>query len=203
MEFLATSCQRADLTTARFLRASSWLLTLVFILLPLSAWGESAVSKEYQLKAAFLYNFAKFVEWPQGCFSDPETMIRIGVLGADPFGSALEDITRDATIRNRKLMVQRSQRMTELKGCHLLFVCQSEKARLREILASLGNEPILTVSDIEGFTDAGGMIRFYIADRKVRFEINPTCAAQHGLKISAQLLSLGRIIGSPENKGER
>ena len=175
-----------------------WLL--VGLLLSLPVFGAGAVaadttSKEYQIKAACLFNFTQFVEWPATVFADGSTPIRIGVLGNDPFGTALDETVQGETVRNRHLEVVRGQRLEDLATCQLVFVSGSEKERVAEDLASLSKDAVLTVSDIKGFAGAGGVIGFVLDGRKVRFEINPGAARQQGLKISAQLLNLGRIVG--------
>jgi hypothetical protein len=170
--------------------------------------GESSAqtpppSKEYQIKAVFLFHFAQFVEWPATAFPDAATPIRIGVLGEDPFGAALEEAIRGETIRNRGLVILRSQRVEDLKNCHLLFIGRLAKGRADQILPQLNSAAVLTVSESEGFAARGGVINFYLEGNKVRFEINPGVAQRHGLKISSQLLSLGRIIDSEPSRRNR
>jgi hypothetical protein len=158
--------------------------------------GQPAVSKEYQVKAAFLFNFAQFVEWPPAAFKNPDSPLSIGILGEDPFGSALEETVKGESIRNRKLIIKRSRRAEDLNGCQLVFIAKSEKTKLSDALTKLTGKGILTVSEIEGFGLRGGMFNFFIEGNKVRFEINPAAAQHEGLKISSQLLSLGRIVGA-------
>lgn len=165
----------------------------LFVLL-LLAGNAGAQSREYQIKAAFLYNFAQFVNWPPGAFANTNTPFCIGVLGDDPFGGALDATIQDETVNNHKIIVERSQKVEDLKNCQMIFVSKSEKRRVREILSELDSRPILTVSEVDGFAARGGGINFYLAGTKVRFEINPGVAQNDGLRISAQLLSLGRIV---------
>ena len=153
-----------------------------------------AQSKEYQLKAAFLFNFAEFVKWPPDSFPSPTAPFVIGILGDDPFGPALDETIRGEAINNHRLTVVRAQRIEDLKDCQMIFVCQSEQDSVVEILSQLGSRPILTVSEVDSFARNGGDIDFYLSDGKVRFEINPTSAQRCGLKISSQLLSLGKIV---------
>ena len=161
---------------------------------PREAPAQLAVSKEYQVKAAFLFNFVQFVEWPPGAFTNSDTPICIGVLGEDPFGTALEETVRGETVHNRKLIVERSRRVENLKDCHLIFISKSETERVPEILGDLDPVPVLTVSETQGFAQRGGIINLYLAGNKVRFEINPAVARRKGLKISSELLRLGKII---------
>ena len=161
---------------------------------------DSATIKEYQLKAAFLFNFVQFVEWPPEAFAGPDAPVRIGVLGDDPFGPLLEQLVQGETVRGRKLTVERPKRSDDLKKFQVLFVCPSEKGQFDQILAGLRGSPVLTVSEVEGFALRGGVINFYLQGNKVRFEINPDAAQRGGLRVSAQLLSLGRIVAPGAHK---
>jgi hypothetical protein len=161
---------------------------------PREAPAQPAVSKEYQVKAAFLFNFVQFVEWPPEAFANSDTPICIGVLGEDPFGTALAETVSDETVQNRKLIVQRSRRVENLKDCQLIFISKSETERVPGILGDLDPVPALTVGEAQGFAQRGGIINMYLAGNKVRFEINPAAARRKGLKISSELLKLGRII---------
>jgi len=168
---------------------------LIFILLfPAVGLARAQESKEYQLKAAFLFNFVQFVKWPPDSFSNAGAPFCIGILGDDPFGSALEETIRGEAIDNHPLTVVRAQRIEDLKDCQVIFVCRSEEGHVSEILSQLDSRPILTVSEVESFARDGGDIDFYLSDGKVRFEINPGSAQRCGLKISSQLLSLGKIV---------
>ncbi|MCE0484784.1 MAG: YfiR family protein [Methylacidiphilales bacterium] len=151
-------------------------------------------SREYQIKAAFLYHFAQFVKWPGTSFSDANAPFCIGILGDDPFGSALEDTVQGETIDSHPIRVRRGESLDELRDCQMIFVSHSEEGRIGEILSQLGARPVLTVSEVESFARNGGDIDFYLSNGKVRFEINPQSAERCGLKMSLQLLSLGRIV---------
>jgi len=156
--------------------------------------AQPAISREYQIKAAFLFNFAQFVEWPATAFTNAEAPLCIGVLGEDPFGTALEQTVLGETVHSRKLIVRHSRRVEDLTACQLIFISKSEKGRLAEILSKLDGREALTVSEIDGFARRGGVINFYLDGNKVRFEINPAIAQREGLKMSSQLLSLGKIV---------
>jgi hypothetical protein len=153
-------------------------------------------TKEYQVKAAFLFNFVQFVEWPDRAYADTNAPFCIGVLGDDPFGAALDEIVQGESIGNHKLTIQRSQRASDLKNCQMIFISKSKRGQMPEILAALGSRPILTVSEVEGFAPGGGAIGFYLDGSKVRFEINPGAAEREGLKISSQLLTVGKIVAT-------
>jgi hypothetical protein len=157
--------------------------------------GEDKVPSEYVLKAAFLYNFAKFVEWPEEAFSDGQGVMSICVLGEDPFGRALESI-ESKTVKGRKVMIRRSERLADLKGCHILFISRSKEKDLAQILTDLRDSNVLTVGDMADFAERGGIINFITAGKKLRFEINMEAAEQNGLKISSKLLKLADTLGN-------
>jgi hypothetical protein len=155
---------------------------------------------EYQVKAAFLFHFLQYVDWPADAGSGG---LCVGLLGEDPFGSALTEVVRDEAIQGRKLIVRRAAQAEDLKGCALVFVPRTEKARTSKILAAFDQAPTLTVGETEGFTQQGGIVRFYLDGKKVRFEINPGAARAKGLRISSQLLALGKIVDTVEGSGRR
>jgi hypothetical protein len=154
---------------------------------------------EYEVKSACLYNFLKYVEWPAQALPDPKGPFLLGVLGDDPFGKLLDNTVADKSIDERKIMVRRSNRLEDLKTCHLLFVSQSEKSRVKRILADLKDAGVLTVGEFDTFAHDGGMINFTRAGEKVRFEINLNAAQRSGLKISPKLLNVAKIISPPKS----
>ena len=167
------------------------LLILVSIL-RLSATAQSA--GEYQVKAAFLYNFAKFIEWPPSGFRNATAPLQICILGRDPFGQGLRDIVSTKTVNGRKFEVDYLVDMQLARACHILFVASSEKARIKQILESMRGTVALTVSDTEGFAEQGGMIDFLLNNDRVVFEVNRNAAEQAGLKISSKLLSVAKVV---------
>ncbi len=166
----------------------------------LTALAETGVSKEYQVKAAFLVNFVMFVEWPTSAFAEPNAPICIGVLGADPFGDALDEVARGGRIKGHAVVVKRFHRLGDVDACHLLFVSRSESGNVTQILAGLGPASILTVGETDGFCAAGGVINFFMERGRLRFEINTDAAGRYGLNISSKLLSLGKIIATAKGK---
>lgn len=158
------------------------------------AAADSGGAREYEIKAAFLYNFVQFVRWPGAAFPDSRAPFCIGVLGNDPFGSALDDTLRGQSINGHRLMVVRGRNPEDLKQCQVVFVCRSEADHAAEIISEFSGRPVLTVSDVNGFATMGGDIDFYLANDKVRFEINAQSARHHGLEISSQLLELGKMV---------
>jgi len=154
------------------------------------------VTKEYQLKAVFLFNFAQFVEWPSSAFPEPQTPLVIGVLGADPFGAYLDETVRGETVNNHPLAVQRYRRVEEITTCHILFVSRPEQDHLAQLLVSLKGRSILTVGDAERFTARGGMIRFVTDHNRIRLRINVEAAEAANLNISSKLLRPAEIVST-------
>lgn len=145
--------------------------------------------QEYQIKAAFLYNFAKFVDWPEEPAGTSAPLV-IAVFGRDPFGPSLEQTVAGKTVNGRPLLIRRTSRLEELLPCHILFVSSSEKRRLNQIWQALDNASVLTVSDMEEFLGLGGAVGFLIEESKIRSGINLQAARRTGLRISSRLLSL-------------
>lgn len=149
---------------------------------------------EYEIKAAFLLNFARFVEWPSTSFADSDSPLVIGVLGNDPFGSALDNAIQNERVKGRRLVVRRSSQLSDLKGSHILFVSSSEQSRIGWIIREVSDRSILSVSDVSGFANRGGIVNFIVGDRKIGFEINIAAINKAGLKVSSQLLKLAKIV---------
>lgn len=163
------------------------------VLLGLSALTLHAeVSKEYQLKAAFLYNFTKFVEWPAARFAEANSPIVIGVLGQNPFDGELDKIVSGRTVNGRAILVKLIHSADELAAVHLLFVPAGEETRLPA--AAWTNAALVAVGESESFAALGGTITFTHEGDKLRFEINIAAAERDGLKISAQLQKLATVV---------
>ncbi len=152
---------------------------------------------EAQLKTAFLYNFAKFIAWPDGKFSGPSAPMRFCVLGDDPFGPAFDTLT-GTTAQGRPIEIRRYPRLLPgVEECHVVFVAESERRHLRRIVPILTRARALSVSDIPGFVAQGGVIGLFKDQGRIRFTIDPDAASRAGLSISSHLLRLSR---SPEPK---
>lgn len=150
------------------------------------------ISKEYQLKAAFLYNFSKFVQWPADRFADERSAIVIAVLGENPFGEELKNVVKNRVVNGRSIIVRHLDSAAELRSAHIVFVAPGAEALLA---ASISGEPgVLTVGETDGFAARGGIIHFTVVGEKVRFEINQASADKAGLKLSGQLLKLATAI---------
>jgi hypothetical protein len=158
---------------------------------------DASDSSEYLIKAGFIFNFAKFVEWPAPSFAQPDSPIVIGILGTDPFGAIIDQIVQDKKIGARGFVVKRLKwgaDLKDLKECKILFVGASERAHIDDVVQAVKGLPILTVGETPGFAEHGGVIRFVLEDNRVRFEVNIEAARQADLTISSRLLTLARII---------
>jgi hypothetical protein len=204
----------------------TWFAGTVVIaaLLSTTVNGQTTTAKEYQLKAAFLFNFISFVDGdrfnlpPEEAKSDkPKPPIVIGIIGKDPFDNAF-DLLKGKEVKDRPVTVKRFKSLEEYKGadghipeqhpdlaaikaCHVLFISPSEKDRLKNLINPLRTAGILTVADVPGFLEAGGMINFVIEDNKVRFDVNSAATARGKLEIRSKLLRLARNVKNDALEG--
>src|SRR5437868_14758060 len=184
--------------SASLKRFGSGMCARVFLVLSFAAAlslapgvrAQSASQREYKIKAAYLYNFIKYVDWPS--YGDT---ITIGVLGSDPFGTALAPLS-GKVVKGRRLLIKHLDSVREAQQCQIIFVSSPERQRLQEIFESLRSARVLTVGETQGFADGGGIINFIEENNKVRFEINEEAARRTGLNISSELLKLARVVKS-------
>jgi hypothetical protein len=167
-------------------------VALLFLLPTFSLNGRE--SGEDEVKAAFLLNFAKFVEWPSKAFHDSKAPFVIGIVGADPFGDALLQIVKGQTAQRRRIEIRHFKLAEDCGDCHLLFLSRSLVAQTDHILKRLEGRPVLTVSEKENFVRQGGVIGFAVVDKSVRFDINAKAAAAADLKVSSKLLAVAREV---------
>jgi hypothetical protein len=156
--------------------------------------AQTAAPSEYQIKAAFLYNFARFVEWPSTAFADSMAPFTFGILGSDPFGRDIDQAVQGKIIAGRLARVERLHGTPALGQCQLLFVGASEADYVGMILAALQGVPILLVADMPDFARRGGHIQLFTENNKVRFEINVGSADRAGLKVGSKLLRLATAV---------
>jgi hypothetical protein len=184
-------------------------LSIALHVMPCSAQdrSDSERNREYKIKAAFLYNFIKFVDWPEEKVADPNEPIIIGIVGKDPFGDAFEPMTKKQ-IKGRNGLIKRFEDVEKLKKssktdkpaieplrrCHLIFICSSEKENLTDIVNLVDKHGVLTVGETPNMIKSGGMINFVVEENKVRFEINLTAAKNNKIKIRSQLLRLAKKV---------
>jgi hypothetical protein len=196
------------------LAATVVLATADFCALNQTAWAkdkpDDIKASEYQVKAAFLYNFVKFTNWPENKMAEPN-IITIGLLGENRFGNAFDPV-KNKSIKDKQLIIKdlgrfrRSFRqddtgrsefaeyIEQLRKCHLLFICDSERENYRAIIEAVKDHDVLTVGEAEDFLDAGGIIAFIPETEKPVFEVNLVACEQEKLKISSQVLRLARKI---------
>jgi hypothetical protein len=185
---------------ARVVRASGrgvWraVLACLGIAVLSASGGSGSQASEYELKAALLHKFVKYVEWPTARFSDASAPIVIGVLGKDPFGEILERTFGGKKHGERPFELARLKDVEDCRRCHVLFVPQEERSQEKRLLQAVAGQSVLVVGESTGFAARGGTINFYIEDEKhLRFEINAEAAKAEGLAISSNLLKLARIV---------
>jgi hypothetical protein len=149
-------------------------------------------SSEYEVKAAFIYNFAKFVEWPSAAGADMPFVVT--VLGEDPFGQALEDALRGKSVGGRPIVLRRARALDEVGPSQILFISDSEKPALPSILEELATDPVLTVGDMGQFAARGGVIGFRLEGERIRLDVSLAAAERSRLRLSSQLLQIARIV---------
>jgi hypothetical protein len=174
-------------------------LSAIVMLIPNSAQPEDLAQapSEYRVKAAFLFNFAKFVEWPE-----PQTgPLAICILGKDPFGEALERVMEGKTVNQRRIVIRRTDDLAVARSCQVLFVSLSEAGRMVEVVKALRDASALSVSEIPRFCQSGGVIMFAMEGQRIRFHINSAAAVRANLKISSKLLQLA--VAATDDKEKR
>ena len=195
-----------DLLTARRGLASLIILAATFgmaqlVLSQASAppgTGSRGASLEYQVKAAYLLNFTRYVDWPSQVFQAPTDPVRVCVLGQDPFGVVLDATMQGKTTQGRPLAVRRVRSSSDAAGCHLVFISRETWRTLRELPRTLRSAGRLTVGESEEFAQAGGVIGFVIRDEAVRFVVNAEARDRAGLRISSRMLSLAAAVYGQE-----
>jgi hypothetical protein len=164
--------------------------------------AQKSKPKEYEVKATYLYNFARFVVWPATAAAAKSDAFAICVLGQDPFGPALDAIVAGETIDGKAVSAKRVSKPQDAVGCRVLYISLSEDSRLKEVLAALDKAGVLTVSDIPLFAQRGGMIQFVQESNKVRFEVNLASAEGAGLSLSSELLKVATTVRRNSQPGD-
>lgn len=165
-------------------------------------WADPKQLSEYRLKALYLINFAKFIQWPAETFESPSAPVVIGILGKDPFNGRLAALTQGKLVHGRGLSVVKFPSVASLGTCHILFISRSERRNLTTILKNVKGSPVLTVSDLDRFARLWGIIQLVKREGKIRFEINVERARKVGVKLSSSLLELATIVGEATQEGE-
>lgn len=169
---------------------------VVAVWLGIWAHESRATTPEYQVKAAYLFQFARYVDWPPEAFATPTAPLVIGVVGVDPFGGVLDDLIEDEEAHGRPLVVRRHRRADEMEDCHILYIGRLGRAEREAVLARVRDRSVLTVSDTDGFTREGGMIGLVTDGGRVRMQINWGAAKRANLTLSSRLLRSGEIVSA-------
>jgi hypothetical protein len=179
--------------TAKLAALSSLALILFLAILP-GAHLAAATPTEYEVKAAFLLNFARFVEWPAEAFADASAPLVIGIVGANDLAEVLPRVVASQTAQGRPIEVRHLQPSDDVGVCQVLFVGRSVDDSAESVLKSARNRPLLTVGETDTFNALGGIIRFLLIDKSVRFDVHSRAATDAGLKISSKLLAVARTV---------
>ena len=173
---------------------------LLFVVAALCAGCSTSAEEasEYQIKGAFLFKFASFVEWPASAFADDKAPLVIGILGDDPFGHDFDERVSGHSIGGREVTVRRYRNAADAAKAQILFISSSEREHMPAIFDALKDSKALLVGDGEMFTRRGGMVGFIMSGASVRFCINNDAAKRAGLKVSAELLRLAKIVSGGE-----
>ena len=177
-------------------KVSSLICVILVLALPSSVPGAHAQLpslRENEIKAAFLYNFVKFTEWPAEAFPESSSLLTVGVLDDRQVDAAFKSLD-GKIVRGRKLRIKRIESTSDLESCHIVFIRISGKERVSQILVSLQNSSVLTVGEMKGFAQLGGIINFYMKTNRLRFEINVDAAKRAELKMSSKLLKLAKVV---------
>ncbi len=194
MNFLRQSL--SHLIFISMMMASTLPLTLILIAPSTDAHADNILAKEYFVKAAFLYNFARLVEWPATTFITKDTPFRLCLIGDDPFGNALHSI-RNKKVNGHPLIIQRDIILSDASQCQILFISLSEKKNTADILTTLNHAPVLTVSEASEFAEQEGHIRLFLAaNNKLSLEVNLDAINKAGLTISSRILTLAKIVST-------
>jgi len=176
-------------------RAGRWRLAICAVLVGLIlGLAPAQAAPEYEVKAAFLYNFAKFIDWPGSTATNLSAPFVLGIVGEDPFGDRLAGIAQHEKIKGRTMEIRHYRPGDDLTGCQVLFVARAETARAQDLLRLAQEKSILSVGEDEEFLDQGGMIAFAIVEKNVRFDINAKAMGKAELKCSSKLLAIARQV---------
>ena len=185
-----------DRIPSNFDSAPSRLTAIVVVLwcLLIGAASVANAQSEDQVKAAFLFNFARYVEWPSDAFPSDDSAVRICMIGTNGFSGVVSNTVSGKSVGNRSVEVDTPADLSGASGCHILYVGEGIQAKANEVASSVAGANVFTVADRVGFAQGGGIANFIRTDKKIRFEINPGAAKKAGLKISSRLLRLAKVV---------
>lgn len=176
------------------------LILVMLLLLGQSSFlraQDSEAASEYLIKAGYIYNFAKLVEWPATAFPQPDSPIVIGIMGPDPFGPIIDKVLDGKKINGHPFLIKRLKPNADVRECHILFISSALGPHVADTIRLTKDMPVLTISEIPGFADRGGIIHLILEQNKVRFEVNVDAAKEADLNISSRLLVLAKVIQQP------
>jgi hypothetical protein len=183
-----------DRPIRRFFASLNRGVLWAIVILALSVLPAKAeVSREYQIKAVFLYNFAQFTQWPEGALPAEKSPIIIGIVGPDPFGPTLVETVHGETILGHPLIIEHFAHPADIKTCHILFISQPEVRHCDEILKTIKGKPVLTVGDTDSSASASAIIRFVVEKNKVHFRVNAEAARAANITLSSKLLRVAEV----------
>lgn len=188
---------RAPSAKATLLKICFSMALFVFFV-PLSLVAQQKSEPEYNVKAAFLCNFTRFIYWPSTAFVSHDDPFVIGIIGKDPFGPRLDELVKKEKVGERPIVIKRFKDNSDLQASHILYINISEPAQLKDILAKIDPLHTLTVSDISGFTSQGGQVVFYSENNKIKIGINTEATKKSLLEISSKLLSIAKDMANKE-----
>ncbi len=169
------------------------IFSTLFLLSATCLYAEQVLYNEYDVKAAFIYNFAKFTEWPENAISFQNDSLKLCIIGDSPFGTSLKEL-EGKHVKNKKLLIKHIKSMSSIKGCNMLYISKSEEKNLISIVDYANNYNVLTISDQAGFETKGVVINMFVSEDMIRFNINVDAAKKAGIKISAKLLKLASKV---------
>jgi hypothetical protein len=152
-----------------------------------------STTEEYQVKAVFLYNFSRFVDWPENSFNSPNAPFVVGVIGGDPFGYFLEETVKGEVVHNHVMTIHHFQDLSEIDNCHILYINYKDPDQIKKTLDAVNGKNILTVNDNSNFVRMGGMIQFYTEMNKIKLMINSAAIKQSQLEISSKLMRVAKV----------
>jgi hypothetical protein len=155
--------------------------------------AQSAVPSESKIKAVFLYNFTRFIDWPGNAFTSTDNTFKIGIVGTDPFGDYLEEAVRNESVSGKPIVIERFRNVKDIKDCQILYINSKDHKEIRNIIETVKQKKILTVCANPEFMKWGGMIRIYSDDNKIRMQINDAAARNEDIKISAKRLTVAEV----------
>ncbi len=182
---------------ATFGALGTLLIAALLLAVPTDLWGGNATPDdptvtEYEVKAAYIYYFAKFIEWSPDAFTSKNAPVIIGVIGDDEFGTLIRNIVKNKTIQDRPIAVRLLKTPADFRTCHMVFISSSEQKRFRQIADSLQGTSILTITEAEEVSAAKGIVNLFVEGGKVQFEVDISAAEKANLRISSKLLRLAR-----------